>query len=66
MANDHVEVEKSKSGQWWRMEYRGKVELTEEEPTEQQKKLFRLSVDRAPREARPSERFHVAVKEAPQ
>lgn len=64
--SEHVEVMRSASGAWWRMEYRGKVELTEEEPTEQQKKLFKAAVDRAPREARPSERFHVAIKEAPQ
>ncbi len=62
--SDHVEVTRSASGAWWRMEFRGKVELCEEEPTEQQKKLFRKSVENAPREARPSDRFHVNVSQA--
>lgn len=64
--SDHVEVTKSVSGQWWQMKFRGKVEYTDEEPTERQKVLFRQSVERAPKDARPSGRFHVAVKEAPQ
>ncbi len=44
-ADDVVFIDKSISGAWWRMRYKGKVELTEEEPTEAQRKLFKQSVD---------------------
>lgn len=45
MPEEMVEVDKSISGQWWRMRYKGKVELTEDEPTDSQRKLFKQSVD---------------------
>lgn len=43
-TSEHVAVTKSASGQWWKMEFRGKVEITDEEPTERQKVMFRKSV----------------------
>jgi hypothetical protein len=44
---NEVAVDKSVSGAYWRMKYRGKVAFEEEEPSEQAKKAFRESVDRA-------------------
>ncbi len=41
-----VTVDKSISGAYWRMSYRGKVAFEEEEPSEAAKKSFRESVDR--------------------
>jgi len=49
MSDTHVEVIKSISGKWWRLRYRGKIEFTEDEPTEAQKVAFRKAVEAAPR-----------------
>lgn len=48
-TSEHVAVTKSASGQWWKMEFRGKVEITDEEPTERQKVMFRKAVIESPK-----------------
>ena len=59
-----VTVEQSKSGEWWRLTYRGQVDLCESEPTEAYIALFRQGVDARAKEIRraPSGR-QVEVKE---
>lgn len=40
-----VEVEQGKSGQFWRMTYKGEVDYLDEEPTDADKNKFMRSVD---------------------
>jgi hypothetical protein len=51
MSQNSVTVEKSKSGEWWRMEYKGSVDYlpadaaSPDGPTEGERRIFRESVD---------------------
>ncbi len=55
MSDTEVTVSKSVSGQWWRMEYRGKVEFCDEEPSADDCRDFRKSVDQMARSKRVEE-----------
>jgi hypothetical protein len=52
MSDTEVTVTKSVSGNWYRMEYRGKVEFCDEAPSADEQRAFRTSIDRLAREAR--------------
>lgn len=45
MIEAKVEVDKSISGAYWRMRYKGKVAFEEDEPTEATKAKFKKSID---------------------
>ena len=46
--SDPVVVDRSISGAYWRMRYKGKVAFEEDEPTPATKEKFRKSVDAGP------------------
>lgn len=55
MSATEVTVTKSNSGQWYRMEYKGKIEFCDEQPTPQDCADFRRSTDQILRNARVEE-----------
>jgi len=52
MSDTEVTVTKSNSGEWYRMEYKGKVEFCDEAPTPSECADFRRSTDQMLRQAR--------------
>jgi hypothetical protein len=45
MSDTEVTVTQSESKQWWKLEYKGRHEFTDENPSNEEKREFRKNVD---------------------
>jgi hypothetical protein len=52
MSDTEVTVTQSESKQWWKMEYRGRYEFTDENPSPEELREFRRNVDQRLRQSR--------------
>ena len=51
MSDTEVTITQSESKKWWRMEYKGRYELTDEEPGPEECRDFRKGIDHAIRQS---------------